>query len=366
MKDITGQKLERVRGYMEANGYTGMILMRKDNFAWLTTGGNSCVIGPASEGMGALVILPDKAYMVAQMMDGQRIMDEDMGGLEAEYVPLRWYEEPVAARALSLAGKRPVSDVSGLGDCRLADIYELHNPFFKEELARMDALGAIADAVLTSVALRLEPGMTDYEAEAMMLEGFARKGVHCDVALVGADDRVFKYRHPTPCGRRIERYALLTPALNWHGLHCNIARSVYFGDSLPEDIARAYDAVCTVAANNLSLLRTGVTYAEILAQHKQILAEKGFAEEWRGHYPGGRTGYYLCQSDLSMQPGKAIRDTDAFEWFITVSGAKTAELAVKDGERVYLASDTGLWPSRAFTARDGRAFRIPQVMLRKN
>ena len=63
MKDITGQKLERVRGYMEANGYTGMILMRKDNFAWLTTGGNSCVIGPASEGMGALVILPDKAYI---------------------------------------------------------------------------------------------------------------------------------------------------------------------------------------------------------------------------------------------------------------------------------------------------------------
>ena len=46
--------------------------------------------------------------------------------------------------------------------------------------------------------------------------------------------------------------------------------------------------------------------------------------------------------------------------------SETAVLAVKDGECVYLASDTGLWPSRAFTARDGRAFRIPQVMLRKN
>lgn len=361
---ITAEKLARVRTYLDANGFTSMVLMRKDNFSWITTGGNNCVIHPTSEGMCALVILPDKVYMIAQVMDGARIMDEDMNALQAEYIPLKWYEESILECAARLAGEKPISDIGGFGECRLADIYELHNPFFKLEIERMRQLGVIADEVMTSVALRLEPGMTDYEAEGMLLGEFARRGVRCDVALVGADERVFKYRHPSPCGKRIENYALLTPALSWKGLHCNIARTVCFGESVPEEAARAYEAVCAVAANNFSLLETGVSYERILEEHKAILSELGFANEWRGHYPGGRIGYYLCQSDLSLNPEKVIRDTDAFEWFITVAGAKTAELVVKDGTDVFLASNTGLWPSKTFKARNGREFSIPQILLR--
>lgn len=364
IRSITAEKLARIRSYIEANGFTSMVLMRKDNFSWLTTGGNNCVIHPASEGMCALVVLPDRVYMIAQVMDGSRIMDEDMNALEAQYIPLKWYEESILERAAKLAGEKPVSDIGSFGECRLADIYELHNPFFDFEIERMHQLGAIADEVMTSVALRLEPGMTDYEAEGMLLGEFARRGVKCDVALVGADERAFKYRHPSPCGKRIEKYALLTPALNWKGLHCNIARTVCFGESIPEEAAKAYETVCTVAANNCSLLETGVSYARILEEHKAILAELGFAEEWRGHYPGGRIGYFLCQSDLSLNPEKTIRDTDAFEWFITVPGAKTAELVVKNGASVSLASNTGLWPSKTFKARNGREFSIPQILLR--
>ena len=364
LKTVVEQKLARIRDYLRQTGHSSMVLGRKDNFSWLTTGGNNCVIHPAAEGMCALVILPEKVYMIAQVMDGGRIMAEDMGELAAEYVPLRWYEEPIVARAAQIAGPNPVSDINGIGECKLNDIYALHNPFFDVELQRFREIGRIADEVLTSIALQIHPGMTDYEVEGMMLGAFASRGVHCDVALVGADDRVFNYRHPSPCGRRIEKYALLTPALNYRGLHCNIARSVYFGDTLPEEIARPYEAVCRVAANNFSMLETGVTYQEILERHKAILNDLGFGEEWRGHYPGGRIGYFLCQSDLALDPSSAIRDTDAFEWFITVRGAKTAELVTKAGSDVRVASNTGLWPSKVYNTGNGKSFSIPQIMLR--
>lgn len=364
MKQIASEKIDRVRKYIDAFGFTSMVLMRKDNFSWITTGGNHCVIHPSAEGMGALIILPNKIYMVAQEMDGARIMDEDLNGLQAEYVPLKWYEDSVIERAAQLAGEKPVSDTLGIGECRLADIYELHYPYFDLEIARMLQLGAMADEIMTSIALRIEPGMVDYEAEAMMLGEFAHKGIRCDVALVGADERAFKYRHPSPCGKRIEQYALLTPALNWKGLHCNIARTVYFGDTIPEEAASAYDAVCSAAANIFSVLETGTSYESILQLHKEIFAEKGYTEAWRGHYPGGRIGYYICQSNLSLIPGKAVREKDAFEWFITVPGAKTAEFMVKNGNRLTMASNTGLWPSKVYRARNGREFSIPQILLR--
>jgi Xaa-Pro aminopeptidase len=356
-------KLGRVRRFLAEKGYTGLVLLRQDNFAWITTGGMNRVVIPSAEGFGAAVITEKDAFLVAQVMDGQRIMDEELNGLPIEYVPLKWYEESVLERALFLAGDRPAADVPCRAECPLSEIYELHFPYTPLEIGRFHEIGAIADEVLTRVAGAIEPGMTDYEAEAMLLGEFARRGATCDVVLVGTDERIFKYRHPTPVGARLGKYVLLTPAVRHKGLHCNIARSVYFGDSVPDEIARAYEAVRQVSANCMALCRTGTSYRDILEEHKTLLNEYGFPEAWRGHYPGGRTGYFLCQAGHSLDPACRITETEAFEWFITVSGAKAAELTVKDGDKITAASSTDLWPSTDIT-RHGRTFPIPDIMLR--
>lgn len=363
MKDDAELKLGRVRRFLKEKGYSGLVLLRQDNFAWITTGGMNRVVIPSAEGFGAAVITEKEAFLVAQVMDGQRIMDEELNGLPLTYVPLKWYEESVLERALSLAGDLPAADVPCRAECPLLEIYELHFPYTPTEMARFFEIGAIADEVLTRVAGAIEPGMLDYEAEAMLLQEFARRGVISDVVLVGTDERIFKYRHPNPVGAKLGRYVLLTPAVRYKGLHCNIARSVYFGDSVPEEIARRYEAVRQVSANCMALCETGTSYRDILEEHKTILNEFGFADEWRGHYPGGRTGYFLCQAGHSLTPARRITQTEAFEWFITVSGAKTAELTVKDGEKIFVASNTGFWPSTSIT-RHGKTFTIPEIMLR--
>ncbi len=356
-------KLKRVRAYIKEKGYSGLVLLRQDNFSWITTGGLNRVIVPSAEGFGAVVITEQDAFLVAQVMDGQRIMDEELHGLPLEYEPLRWYEESVLDRALKLAGERPAADVPCRADCPLSDIYDLHFPYTPSEIEGFLEIGAIADRVLTRVAGEIRPGMVDYEAEAMLLYEFGKLGAIVDVALVGTDDRIFKYRHPNPSGALLGKYVLLTPAVRYKGLHCNIARSVYFGDSLPPEIARPYEAVRQISANCMALCQTGTSYQHILSEHKALLAEFGYPEEWRGHYPGGRTGYFLCQAGLSLDLSRRITRTEAFEWFITVSGAKTAELTVKDGDSVCVASGTGLWPASSITRHD-RTFSIPEIMMR--
>ena len=359
----TATKLSRIRSYLDRYAYTGAILCRQDNFSWITSGGSNRVIIPSPEGAGAVVITRDAVYLVAQVMDGSRIMDEEMGGLAAQYIPLRWYEESILEKAASLAGHRPACDVPLHGSCQIRELYALHLPYTDTEVAVFMRAGELSDEVLSIVAREIKPGMDDREAEAMLLYEYAKRGVVCDVVLVGSDERVFKYRHPAPCGAKLGRYVLLTPATRYRGLHCNLARSIFFGDRVPDNVRKAFDAVTLVCANCISRCITGVTYRSILEEHKRIFDDCGFSDEWRGHYPGGSTGYYLCQPDLSLDETKAIGEREAFEWFITVPGAKAAELTVKDGESVTVASCTGKWPVRQ-VERNAMVISLPDIMIR--
>lgn len=357
-------KLRRIRDYIDINGYTGMILGRQDNFNWITSGGNSRVVVPKDEGFAAVVVTAEQVYLVAQVMDGPRIMDEEMQHLDAEYVPLRWYEESVNERAVKLAGANPVSDIQITGSLnRLRDIYNLHFPLTQEEMERLKKLGSISDYILNKVAREIKPGMVDYEAEAMLLYEYARHNIQCDVLLIGTDDRICKYRHPSPAGRKLGRYVLLHPAVRSGGLHCNVTRSVYFGDSLPEDIERAYSAVSQIQVYCMSMCRTGTRWSDILKGQKELLKELDFEDEWKGHYPGGRTGYFVCQADLSMDPENRILNNEAYDWFITVTGAKVEELAVNHDGVFSLCSHSGSWPGRKIAVKDFM-LDVPQIMMR--
>jgi Xaa-Pro dipeptidase len=360
-KDI---KLHRIREYINQYGYTGMVLSRQDNFNWITGGGNSRVVVPKEEGFGTIVVTPESVFMVAQVMDGSRIMDEELHDLEAEYIPLRWYEESVNERAVKLAGERPVSDVNIAGsEYKLKDIYHLHFPLTEQEIERLKRLGEKSDYIINKVAKEIKPGMVDYEAEAMLLYEYAKENIQCDVLLIGTDERIYKYRHPSPVGRRLGNYVFLHPAVRSGGLHCNITRSIYFGDTLPSDIDRAYSAVSQIEAYCMSMCRTGNRWSDILEGQKRLLKELDFEEEWKGHYPGGRTGYFVCQADLSLNRENRISNNEAYDWFITVTGAKVEELSINHNGSLSICSHTGLWPSKKISI-DDTTLDIPQIMMR--
>jgi len=291
-------------------------------------------------------------------------MDEEMQNLDAEYIPLRWYEEPIGERAVKLAGAKPVSDTQITGSQnRLRDIYDLHFPLTQAEMERLKKIGAISDLILNKVANEIKPGMVDYEVEAMLLYEYAKQNIQCDVLLIGTDDRIYKYRHPSPSGRKLGNYVLLHPAVRSGGLHCNITRSVYFGDSLPKEIEKAYSAVSQIEVYCMSMCHTGNRWSDILEGQKKMLKELGFEDEWKGHYPGGRTGYFVCQADLSMDRENKIMNNEAYDWFITVTGAKVEELAINHDGVITLCSHSGNWPGRKITVNDF-TLDVPQIMMR--
>lgn len=358
------EKIERVRAYMEQHAYTGMVLARQDNFSWISAGGSNRVVVPREQGYGVVTITKDHIYMTAQVMDGQRIMEEELEGSGFEYVPLRWYEQPVLDRALTLAGDKPVCDVAAPGaECKERHIYDLHFPLMPDEIERMKIAGELSDRILHKVAGQIRPDMIDSEVEAMLLYEYALHNMQCDVLLIGTEQRISKYRHPLPVGEKLGKYVFLHPAVRYRGLHCNVTRTIYFGDELPKDIQRAYDAVSYIEAYCMAQCEKHASWIDILNGQKKLLEQFGFADEWQNHYPGGRTGYFVCQADLALHASRRTMQNEAYDWFITVTGAKVEELSVNCEDGIHIFSNTGLWPSKQIEIED-RSFSIPQIMMR--
>jgi len=358
------EKLTRVRTFLAETGRGALIIGRRDNFAWFTSGGDNSVVRNSELGFSLLVITETSVIHVAQVMDGPRILDEELQGLDVEPVFLRWYEHSREQRAAELVkGLKAVSDIPIDGAaCLPKEIGRLHYPLTAAEIERCRTIGRKTEEVIAKVAAAVIPGMREREVEGMFLAEYAREGMSCDVLLIGSDERIGKYRHPSASDKAIERLVLLHPAVRKWGLHANVTRMMHFGDRVPVDVADRYDAACRIEAAAVSMCVPGRKFSEILEVEKSIYREMGFPEEWRNHYQGGITGYTLADPTLCMDPDAVVRPGQVFDWFITLTGAKVEELSIS-GTTPEVLSACGAWPLKRYEHK-GVELHLPEILRR--
>lgn len=359
------KKEKRIRGYLEAKGYDAMIIGRQDNFAWLTDGGTSKVISSSETGFSLLVITQTAKYLISQVMDGKRVMDEELAGLDFEYIPLWWYECTIEEKAMKLLeGCKVVSDINIEGAaCLTGEIYHLHYPLTDKEIQKLRWLGARTEECISKVVYDIVPGMEEYEIEARLLYELAKNNISTDVLLVGSDERISKYRHPNPSNKKVDKYIMLHPVARKWGLHANVTRLVYFGDCIPQEILRKYNAASQIEAAAISMCKPGVRFCDILRCQQRLYMELGFEEEWRNHFQGGITGYMVADATLCRNPENVVMDNQAYDWFITITGTKVEELSVSTAGKQEVLSVNGYWPAEKF-AYNGVEFDLPIILRR--
>lgn len=359
------EKRIRVTDYLVRNDYDAFIIGRQDNFAWFTCGGNNRVLTTSETGFTILVVTKDACYAVSQVMDGPRVFDEELEGLDIQPVFLKWYEESREKKAMDLVpGLRVLSDIPLPGAAYLpGEIYNLHYPLTAKEIDKCRWIGKETERIIRKVADEIKPGMTEHEAEAMFLYEYGLINATPEVLLVGSDERIPKYRHPNPSDKKMGRFVLLHPGLRKWGLHANVTRLVYFGDRVPDDIAEKYETASMLEAWAISMCRTGERFGRILEVRKQLLAEKGYGDEWKLHYPGGITGYLLCDPTVCATPGKTVEINQVYDWFVTITGVKVEELSANTEKGREVLSVAGFWPVKRYEC-NGQAFDLPEILLR--
>lgn len=359
-------KLGRIYQLMETKGYGAVVIGTQTNFSWLTSGGTSRVLLTTDTAAVCLVITNQERYVVAYTMDGPRNLEEELEGMGFQPAFRKWIDEPLEEVVLNLIdGRRFLTDGPlGSEPGQPEAFYQVHYPLTEGDMARYREVDTIAEKLMRKVVDQTRPGMLETDVEAMMMCEYAKAGYFPIVLLVGSDERLFKYRHMIPQPKRIENYLMIVIAFRKYGLNAVLTRSVYFGNTLPTEIADKFEAASIIEANCIAHSTPGTKFESILAMQKELYAEVGYPEEWKNHFQGGITGYVVNDSSLCFNPSATMVKNQTFNWFITITGVNTEDTYLSHGEDGEILTATGAWPLKAYQTRNGKEIKLPQILMK--
>ncbi len=357
-------KESRIMEYIMQNDYDAVVIGRQDNFSWLTCGGRNCVAKTSENGVCMVVITKGEKFMIANSMDAQRIADEEMAGMQYTPVSLKWYEISVLDKVLEFTkGMRVMSDIPIPGsDFKPGEFYSLQYPLTSYEIERYRWLGRKAEEILHRVAVAIKPGMTEKEVEAMLISEYAKYDIDEVVGIIGSDERISRYRHCIATDKKIEKLVMLAPAVKKWGLTLPVTRMIYFGDVLPPDLEKKFDALCVIESNTMANCVPGQKFTNILDIQKDLYEKTSFPDEWRHHFQGGITGYVINDPTKCLDPAATIKEYQTFNWYITITGAKVEETIITSLKETEILSSNGIWPVKSYEAGE-QEWRLPQIML---
>jgi len=325
-------KHNRLVEFLHAHGLSGILIRRNENVAWLTGGAVELrVLTPGETGVASLLVTAaGQRYYFTTENEAPRLHDEEFGALDFEPVLFPWWADDTASAAAKLAGGTLGSDTPGAGFTHV-NLAPLRASLSESEIARYRWLGAETAAATVEALHEVEPGLSEFDLEAITAAGLLRRGILPSVALYAVDERIFKYKHAVPRGRRLKQYGMLNLCSRKWGLAISITRFIHFG-ALPSDLSERFNSAARVNAALLNATRVGATSAQLFKAAQAAYAAEGFSGEERFHHQGGATGYGEREWVATPEGTQAVVKNQAFAWNPSIRGGKIEDTVIlRDG-----------------------------------
>jgi antitoxin VapB len=325
-------KHEKLVEWLRQQGLSGVLIRRNENVAWLTGGAVELrVLTPCETGVASLLVTAEgKRYYFTTENEAPRLHDEEFGVLDFEPVLFPWYADDTAGAAARLAGGQLGSDTPGAG-LTPVNLYPLRAALSETEIARYRWLGAETAAATVEALNEVEPGLSEYDLEAITAAGLLRRGILPSVYLYAVDDRILKYKHAVARGARLKQYGMLNLCSRKWGLAISITRFIHFG-ALPAELASRFQSSANVNAALLSASRVGATSAELFRVAQAAYAAEGYPGEERFHHQGGPTGYGEREWVATPSGTEVVVNNQAFAWNPSIRGGKAEDTVIlRDG-----------------------------------
>ena len=357
------RKIERLRAWLVEERLDGVLISRRDNFAWATAGGDNHVSSVQETGVADLWVDHEQAVVLANNIEAARIDEEEMEGLDVEIFAWPWYKDAEAEIHRFVGARAAASDIgkAGLRDRRSA-IAALRYQLVPEEVARYEELGRLTAEAVEGVAFSTSKRETESQVAARLTSALVERGLEPVVTLVAADGRIERYRHPIPKDLPIERAAMLVSCARKGGLIASITRIVHFG-RISSDLSERHAAVTQIDAAIMAATRPGRTGAQLFDDIVRFYAEAGYPGEWELHHQGGATGYASRDWKAAPSESKAVLENQAFAWNPSITGTKSEDTIVvtADSFRI-LTRGKGRWPMRPVEVA-GAVIERPDILI---
>lgn len=337
-------KHERLVEWIRAQKLGGVLIRRNENVAWLTGGAVELrVLTPSETGVASLLVTADgKRYYFTTENEAPRLHDEEFGALDFEPILFPWFADETAAAAAKLANGTLGSDTP-LPGTTLANLFPLRASLTASEIARYRWLGAETAAATVESLNRVEPGMSEYDLEAITAANQLKRGILPSVYLYAVDDRIYKYKHAVARGARLKRYAMLNLCTRKWGLAISITRFVHFGQ-LPAELASRFKSAAQVNGALLAATKVGTTSAQLFRVAQAAYAAEGFPGEERFHHQGGPTGYGEREWLATPEGKETVVDNQAFAWNPSIRGGKAEDTVMLHNGKIEWLTSTPQLP----------------------
>jgi antitoxin VapB len=356
-------KISRARGLLEKHQADALLLRRVSSFAWATCGAASYINTATTEGGASLLITREHYYLATNNIEAPRLEQEALLANQGWEFCVSPWRDPQAELMRLTRGLNLIADGAyPLAKDISPEVARLRAHLTTAEGEQFKHLASLCAQAMDGAARSVKPGMSEYQIAALLGHAAQERGVQPIVNLIATDERIFRFRHPLPTDKKLERYALLVLSGRKWGLVCSISRLVHFGP-IPEDVQRRIDATMQVNAALIAHTRPERSLGEVFQEGQAAYARVGFADEWQQHHQGGVVGYEPREY-LGM-PGAADRIAvgQALAWNPSIAGAKVEDTILVGPQNNEILTLIPGWPVAAVQVPDTDASILcPQAL----
>jgi Xaa-Pro dipeptidase len=324
------------------------------------------MVGIATEGgVTSLLVTRDARYVIANRIEAARLMEEEgLAELGFQLLEYEWQVDREAELVAKVAGDlaRVGADV-GFGPCRSVDgdVKKLRYSLTENEIERYLFLGDKLSAAVERIMLGIRPG--DQECEIAGRVGALLWPDRIDPTgiMVAADDRIYKYRHPIPTARMVQRYVMVCVNARYKGLITTITRLLHFGRPDPK-LVRQFAANNEIECRMIAATRPGVAASVPFAAGLAAYRELGYPDEWHLHHQGGAMGYYARDIKVTTETKDLVAPDQAYCWNPSIAGTKTEDGFIATAAGPVMITKPVVYP-KLVTAVDGLTIIKPGLLI---
>jgi Xaa-Pro aminopeptidase len=356
------EKLKRLRTVLEVNGLDAALLNRNPNFAWLTGGAVGYVNSATDMAAASLLVTPTGHYVLANNIEAARLeAEERLADLGFEFRVAPWYEGNPAAAALT-QGLRLGADgpMAGATDISAA-VADLRMNLLPQELERYRKLGQACGDAMDTAMHQVRPGLTEYQIAGLLAHALLDRGILPIVNLIATDERIFRFRHPLPTSKVLDRYAMLVLCGRQAGLVASVTRLIHFGP-LPEELQRKQAACALVDATLIHATRPGRSLVDIFQDGLAAYAGAGFPDEWQLHHQGGPAGYEPREFVATPALAYPVAANQAYAWNPSITGVKCEDTILIGPDANEIITTMPGWPMLSVDVA-GMTYQRPAILV---
>lgn len=367
------EKTGRLVRMLEAEKLGGVLLNAQHNFAWLTGGRSNGIDLTRENGAASILVRADgRRFLIASNIEMERFLAEEISVEDFAPIDLPWQKEKASSSAvIELAesftspGHGLASDISLSADVKPIEpaVARCRYRLTPAEVERFRRLGRDAGRELGKVFSGILPGESEIDIAEKVRARLASAGIYAVVTLVATDERIGKYRHPSPTKTVWRNAVLIAVCARRDGLIASLTRIACVGE-VPGQLQRRTEAAAAVNAELHAATIPGISASELYATAANAYARGGFVGEIDKHHQGGACGYRSRDWVAHPENRQTVNLRQAFAWNPSITGTKVEETGIVTENGFEVVTATEGFPAIT-TVLNGHEFHSPGILSLK-